>query len=129
MLSSIIKTLIVLTLGLAGTISAQQAAAAPKIVAYSLPIEVFPQAFNRNLTLGSMGADVGSLQLFLEAKGFLVLPAEVERGYYGKITRAAVVAWQRASGISPASGYLGPISRAHLNATRFGNSPAAPARP
>ncbi len=36
-------------------------------------------------------------------------------GYFGPLTRAAVVAYQKANSISPAAGYVGPLTRASLN--------------
>ncbi|MDO8575544.1 MAG: peptidoglycan-binding domain-containing protein [bacterium] len=63
--------------------------------------------FTRNLTIGSTGADVTVLQTQLG-----VSPAT---GYFGPITKAAVVAYQAANGISPTSGYVGPLTLAKLN--------------
>jgi peptidoglycan hydrolase-like protein with peptidoglycan-binding domain len=68
-------------------------------------------SYTRDLTVGSKGADVTALQQVLYSKGYLgVAPT----GYFGSLTKAAVVAWQKAAGISPASGYFGPKSRAYL---------------
>jgi len=72
--------------------------------------------FTSNLTIGSTGADVTELQKVLVAKGYLVMPAGVAYGNFGPLTQAAVAKWQAASGISPAAGYVGPISRTALNA-------------
>ena len=63
-------------------------------------------AFTRNLTVGSTGADVTALQTMLG-----VTPAT---GYFGAITKAAVMAYQTANGIS-ATGYVGPLTLAKLN--------------
>ena len=63
-------------------------------------------SFTRNLTVGSTGADVTALQTKLS-----VSPAT---GYFGAITKAAVVAYQTANGIS-ATGYVGPLTLAKLN--------------
>ncbi len=70
--------------------------------------------FNADLTLGSKGADVTALQNWLISKGQSI-PAGAT-GYFGAQTKAAVMAWQAASGISPAAGYFGPKSRAAANA-------------
>lgn len=72
--------------------------------------------FNMDLTMGSKGADVTALQQWLVSKGFLKMPAGVAYGYFGAVTKSAVAAWQASAGISPASGYFGPISRAKVNA-------------
>ncbi len=66
-------------------------------------------SFTHNLTVGSKGNEVTALQNVLASKGYLKAAA---RGYFGSLTKAAVVAWQIAAGISPASGYFGPKSRA-----------------
>jgi hypothetical protein len=71
--------------------------------------------FNTNLTIGSTGSDVSALQTILVNGGYLVMPAGVAKGYFGSLTKSAVATWQAAVGISPASGYFGPISRAYIN--------------
>lgn len=71
-----------------------------------------------NLTIGSKGVQVTDLQKYLESEGLLVMPAGVDYGYFGGLTKAAVVAWQKANDVSPASGYFGPISREALDAVR-----------
>ena len=81
--------------------------------------------YTRDLTVGSTGADVTALQQSLVAKGHLTMPAGVAYGYFGNLTRAAVSAWQAANGISPTAGYVGPKSRAALNATAGVPAPAA----
>ena len=63
-------------------------------------------AYNTNLTVGSTGADVMALQGALG-----VSPAT---GYFGSITKAAVVNYQTAHGIS-GTGFVGPLTRASLN--------------
>lgn len=70
-------------------------------------------SFTKNLTLGARGADVKALQNILISKGHLKIAAATE--YFGPMTKAAVIAWQTAEGISPAAGYVGPLSRAKLN--------------
>ncbi|MEX2013418.1 MAG: peptidoglycan-binding protein, partial [Parcubacteria group bacterium] len=67
---------------------------------------------NTNLTIGSRGADVTALQQFLVREGYLVMPIGVDYGYFGPLTKSAVSLWQASSGISPAVGFFGPISRA-----------------
>lgn len=70
--------------------------------------------FNVDLTMGSKGADVTALQNLLIGKGYSI-PAGAT-GYFGAQTRTAVMAWQKAAGISPAAGYFGPKSRQAVNA-------------
>lgn len=72
--------------------------------------------FNSDLTIGSTGPDVVTLQQFLVAQGYLVMPAGVPMGKFGALTKAAVIKYQIANNISPAVGYVGPVTRAQLNA-------------
>ncbi len=70
--------------------------------------------FNTNLTIGSTGPDVVALQQILISQGYLVMPSGVSLGYFGNLTKDAVIKYQTAKGISPASGFVGPITRASL---------------
>jgi len=71
-----------------------------------------------NLTIGSKGAQVTDLQKYLEDEGYLVMPAGVDYGYFGPLTKSAVIEWQKANDVTPASGYFGPISREALDDLR-----------
>ncbi|MFZ2167623.1 MAG: peptidoglycan-binding domain-containing protein [Minisyncoccia bacterium] len=66
-------------------------------------------SFTRDLTVGSTGADVTALQNALKTSGYMSANAT---GYFGALTQAGVVAWQKATGVTPAAGYFGPKSRA-----------------
>jgi len=73
----------------------------------------------RLLTIGSQGADVTSLQVFLIAKGLLAVAAPT--GYFGALTQTAVQAWQSSQGIvsegTPSTtgyGAVGPMTRTSL---------------
>jgi len=69
--------------------------------------------FTRYLAPGSVGTEVSALQKILKALGFF--PQQVkETGYYGTTTRNAVIAFQKARGITPL-GVVGPQTRAALN--------------
>ncbi len=70
-------------------------------------------SFTKDLTVGAKGGDVTCLQTGLIAGGFS-LPAGAT-GFFGSQTKAAVIAWQKATKITPAAGYFGAISRAHWN--------------
>jgi hypothetical protein len=72
--------------------------------------------FTTDLTIGSSGSQVVALQNLLISKGLLTMPAGVAEGYFGALTKSAVAKWQASAGISPAAGYVGPKSRAALNA-------------
>lgn len=63
--------------------------------------------FSRYLTYGMSGYDVFVLQRILRNKGFLSAEAT---GYFGVLTLAALMAWQRANGLTPAP-IFGPKSR------------------
>ncbi len=85
--------------------------------------------FTQNLTTGSRGTDVKNLQIMLNATGFTVAgtgagSAGNETEYFGPLTGAAVKKFQTeyASevlhnvGLTTATGYVGPSTRAKLNA-------------
>ena len=71
-----------------------------------------------NLSTGSKGADVTTLQNFLVAQGFLTMPAGVSMGYYGKLTMSAVEAFQVKNNIAKQGdagyGRCGPKTRAAI---------------
>ncbi len=69
--------------------------------------------FTKDLTVGSKGAEVMALQNVLIKGGYLKITAATDA--FGPMTKAAVIAWQKAAGISPASGLVGPKSRQALN--------------
>ncbi|MEE8131503.1 MAG: peptidoglycan-binding domain-containing protein [Candidatus Paceibacterota bacterium] len=68
--------------------------------------------FINNLTIGSKGEDVRSLQKFLKDAGFF---NRETTDYFGLITKNALIQYQKQEGISPTSGYFGPKTRAHIN--------------
>ncbi|MBC7836202.1 peptidoglycan DD-metalloendopeptidase family protein [Acetobacteraceae bacterium] len=76
-------------------------------------------SFSRDLEYGMTGEDVRALQRFLNENGFIVAQSGVgsiglETTYFGPATKRAVVAFQIKNNITPAAGYFGPISRAHM---------------
>ncbi len=85
--------------------------------------------FNTNLTIGSTGADVMNLQKVLNMDAATRVAVSgvgspgMETSYFGALTRAAVVKFQLKNGISPAVGYVGPITRAKLNSMNTGTVP------
>jgi peptidoglycan hydrolase-like protein with peptidoglycan-binding domain len=73
----------------------------------------------RDLYRGMSGEDVRTLQGLLNTKGYTVALTGAgspgnETIYFGPATEAAVIRFQIAHGISPAVGYVGPITRAAL---------------
>lgn len=69
--------------------------------------------FNRDLFLGKSGYDVLCLQRFLKKGGYLQIDEPTE--FFGSKTLGAVMAFQKANGISPIGGYVGKITRELIN--------------
>ena len=101
-----------------GITDATKVAQANAALGCSAAVAPTTASFTRNLTVGSTGADVTALQTKLG-----VTPAT---GYFGAITKAAVVAYQTANGL-PATGYVGPMTLAKLNAGAVVVAPGTPA--
>ena len=75
--------------------------------------------FSRDLKLGMRGEDVIELQRYLNHRGFTVAKEGAgspgkETDYFGPKTKAALARFQKSHGISPANGYLGPITRNYI---------------
>ena len=60
--------------------------------------------------MGSRGEHVIAIQKFLIEKGFLTLPTRAVYGYYGAMTKKAVMAYQESVGVNP-TGFFGPKTR------------------
>jgi hypothetical protein len=76
--------------------------------------------FTRNLSVGMTHPDVKELQKFLNANGSVVATTGSgslgkETSYFGPATKAALIKFQKAKKIDPASGFFGPISRSVVN--------------
>jgi len=106
--------------------------------ALMLVMPAFTQAatctFDRNLDLGDIGADVQCLQQFLNNSGFPIATSGLgstglETTKYGSLTKLAVARWQAAQGISPASGFWGPATRAVYANLDSGSAPAVTSSP
>ncbi|MDB5237567.1 MAG: putative glucanase [Parcubacteria group bacterium] len=69
-------------------------------------------ALTRPLRIGSSGSDVLELQETLRTKGYFSYP--VSTGFFGAVTKQAVVTYQAASGLEPV-GSVGPLTRALLS--------------
>lgn len=67
-----------------------------------------------NVSMGGRGENVVMLQKYLVEKGFLTLPAGVAYGYFGSLTKKAVMMYQESIGVTP-TGYFGPLTRAKMS--------------
>ena len=83
--------------------------------------------FTRNLKAGSKGADVKKLQDFLKAEGYLTIANTTTT--FGPATKAALIRWQKAEKIAPASGFFGVLTRARVNASLASATPTMPVTP
>jgi len=77
--------------------------------------------FKANLTVGSLGSEVKALQQFLNSHGYTIANSGAgspgkETTKFGGLTKAALIKYQKAKGITPAVGYFGPLTRAAVNA-------------
>jgi subtilisin family serine protease len=79
-----------------------------------------PYTFLRTLRVGQRGEDVKALQVFLNQNGFIISskgsgsPGN-ESTYFGNATKSALIRYQIAKGIRPASGIFGPLTRQRIN--------------
>lgn len=71
--------------------------------------------YEEDLWFGSRGDKVVMLQTLLEEKGLLMIPAGVAKGYFGPLTKAAVMKYQTMLGVK-STGYYGPLTRAATKA-------------
>lgn len=69
--------------------------------------------FTKTLALGSTGAQVVALQQKLRQLGLFTFPTDT--GYFGPITKKAVIALQKQHDLKPYPGIVGPLTRALLN--------------
>lgn len=72
--------------------------------------------WTKDLELGSSGKDVEMLQVALQSIGMFPASSVIKpTGYYGGITKKAVELFQSSFAIAPATGNVGPKTRAVLN--------------
>lgn len=71
-----------------------------------------------NLGIGNRGEAVKTLQDFLikenSGPAALALGRANQSGYFGELTKNALAEYQAANGISPATGFFGPLTRAKI---------------
>lgn len=68
--------------------------------------------FTTDLSEGMQNDDVKRLQSKLRSEGFFNFPTDT--GYFGSVTKSAVITYQTSKGL-PATGFVGPLTRAELN--------------
>ncbi len=90
--------------------------------------------FSRDLQMGVTGDDVKCLQQYLNANGYVISSTGAgapgkETGEFKSLTQAAVIKWQMANKLSPATGYFGPKSRQAYNALINGGSVTSTPKP
>ncbi len=94
------------------------------IIPYSLfliPLMALGISFDRDLTVGSRGVDVESLQNFLTEQRAYSGPVT---GYFGNLTKEGVRKFQENNSITPVAGYFGPKTRALANQKLSGGAGA-----
>jgi peptidoglycan hydrolase-like protein with peptidoglycan-binding domain len=87
----------------------------------TVPASTNKVTFTHDLRYGMTNADVRTLQIFLNSKGFTIATTGVgspgkETTYFGLATQAAVKKFQTAYGIKPVNGNVGPLTRAAIAA-------------
>ena len=110
-----LKSLIAIIKSLGGSVS-------PELEATINALSGTPAAsstFARDLQIGSTGDDVQALQQYLNAHGAMLAASGPgspgnETMKFGSVTKAALIKFQKAAGISPAAGYFGPKTRAYV---------------
>lgn len=75
--------------------------------------------FAENLFVGSQGNEVSALQAFLVSKNTGTATEQLASvgatGTFGRLTKQALIEFQKNVGIIPASGYFGSKTRAYIN--------------
>jgi hypothetical protein len=91
----------------------------PQVFATTLGGGQTKTTFTKSLQLGMTDTEVTTLQHFLieykAGPAAAALAAHGVTGYFGPLTRAALIEFQKAKGITPAIGFFGPITRGVAN--------------
>jgi peptidoglycan LD-endopeptidase LytH len=95
-----------------------EVASAPNdTVAVPVPAGAMPTA---DIGIGAQGAGVTCIQNFLIRKNVGIAAGKLKdagaTGYFGAVTREALMEYQAANNITPATGYYGPLTRAQIAA-------------
>lgn len=97
----------------------------PTITVTPVPVATAPVVtvtFTQNLAMGAKGDAVIALQAFLVKNGYLTMPQGVAYGYFGGLTKAAILKFQMAKGVvmkatDGGAGMWGPKTRAAASVT------------
>jgi hypothetical protein len=100
----------------------------PDPTAQPIPGCSLTTTFTKDLSLGMTDPQVKLLQQYLNIHGFAVAqrgPGSLgnETVFFGAGTLSAVKKFQQANGISPVSGFVGPLTRAVLNCGGYPSTP------
>ena len=87
--------------------------AVPAVETSVTPVVSSGYKFTKYLGMGATGEEVKQLQQVLKDLGYFTYPTIT--GYYGAVTKAAVVKFQKAKDLKPFPGWIGPGTRAALN--------------
>ncbi len=85
---------------------------------FALTLPAHALTITTQMGFGARGAAVSNLQAFL-AEDPKVYPEGLVTGYFGSLTRAAVIRYQAKNGI-PRTGFVGPITLAAISSQSFG---------
>lgn len=100
-----------------------RSAVATTAASTSVPTQTLKSlVFTRNLHRGMSGADVTTLQSYLNTHGFTIAASGPgapgsESNYFGSATHAALIRFQIAKGIVPAIGFFGPLTQKAVAST------------
>ena len=83
------------------------------VIVLSLASFASALSLTRYLEFGMSGSDVSALQTFLAADP-TIYPEGLVTGYFGNLTRAAVIRFQQQYRVPP-TGFVGPLTRAKIN--------------
>ena len=88
------------------------------LLMFGLAVTAKAATLSRQLDFGATGSDVSSLQAFL-ATDSTIYPQGLVTGYYGSLTRSAVMTFQTRNGLE-AVGRVGPMTLALINSRMGG---------
>lgn len=111
--------------GIAATVPV--ATPASSVAKPSAVAQAVSPVFNKDLVLGGKSNDVSKLQAFLAGDKALY-PEGIISGYFGQLTKAAVIRFQKKHGL-PQVGRVGPMTRKKLAEVFGKKSEAAPVTP